>query len=113
MFELAQELITFLLSKTEFTEVMSDRLTPIVSSETSPYPFANYMVKDDPGFTKDADAQSGSLFFYFEKEGYMKCAQFLDVMKPIIKEKYEWLGSDIEFVESDQSFVGIINFNKV
>jgi hypothetical protein len=113
MYELSIELVEYLLAKTEFTSVMDNRLTPFVSSEDEVYPFANYVVKEDPGFSKDEDALSGALLFYFEKGSYLKLVQFLDVMKPIIKEKYDWLGSDIEFVEDDQSFVGIINFNKI
>lgn len=113
MYELSVELVQYLLGLTEFTSVMGDRLAPFVSDEEEVYPFTNYLVKDEPGFSKDEDALSGTLLFYFTKESYLKLVQFLDVMKPFIKEKYDWLGSDIEFVESDQSFVGIINFNKV
>lgn len=112
MYELSVELVEYLSGLTQFTSVMGERLAPFVSDENEVYPFTNYLVKDEPGFSKDESQLSGTLLFYFEKESYLKLVQFLDAMKPFIEEKYDWLGSDIEFVESDQSFVGIINFNK-
>jgi hypothetical protein len=113
MLELSDELVAFLLSETVFTTVMSDRLSPLVSSVDEVYPFANYIVREQSGQSKDGDASSATLLFYFEQNNYRKCVGFLDQMKPIIKENYDWLNSEIEFVESDQSFVGIINFNKI
>jgi len=113
MLELSDELVDFLLAQTVFTTVMGDRLSPIVSSVDEVYPFANYIVREQSGQSKDGDASGATLLFYFEQNGYRKCVEFLDQMKPIIKENYDWLNSEIEFVEVDQSFVGIINFNKI
>lgn len=112
MLELSDELTAFLLAQTVFTNVMGDRLSPIVSSADEVYPFANYIVKEQSGQSKDGDSATATLLFYFEQNSYRKCVEFLDQMKPIIKENYDWLNSEIEFVELDQSFVGIINFNK-
>jgi hypothetical protein len=113
MLELSDEITAFLLNQTVFTAVMNDRLSPLVSSVDEVYPFANYIVKEQTGQSKDGDASSATLLFYFEQNGYRKCVEFLDQMKPIIKENYDWINSEIEFVEVDQSFVGIINFNKI
>lgn len=113
MLELSDEITDFLLSQTVFTDVMGDRLSPIVSSADEVYPFANYVIKEQSGQSKDGDSASVSLLFYFEQNSYRKCVEFLDQMKPIIKENYDWLNSEIEFIEQDQSFVGIINFNKL
>jgi predicted acetyltransferase len=113
MLELSDEITAFLLNQTVFTAVMNDRLSPIVSSVDEVYPFANYIVKEQTGQSKDGDASSATLMFYFEQNGYRKCVEFLDQMKPIVKENYDWINSEIQFVEEDQSFVGIINFNKI
>lgn len=113
MLELSDEIVAFLLAQTAFTSIMGERLSPVVSAVDETYPFANYIVREQEGFSKDADSSGATLLFYFEQNGYRKCVAFLDQMKPIIKEKYDWLNSEIEFVESDQSFVGIINFNKI
>jgi hypothetical protein len=113
MLELSDEITAFLLSQTVFTTVMNDRLSPIVSSSDEIYPFANYIVREQSGQSKDGDASAATLLFYFEQNSYRKCVEFLDQMKPIIKENYDWLNSEVEFVEVDQSFVGIINFNKI
>ena len=113
MLELSDEITTFLLAQTVFTAVMGNRLSPIVSSAEEVYPFANYVIKEEAGQSKDGDSASAALLFYFEQNSYRKCVAFMDQMKPIIKENYDWLNSEIEFVESDQSFVGIINFNKL
>ncbi len=113
MLELSDEITAFLLSQTVFTDVMGDRLSPIVSSADEVYPFANYIVKEESGQSKDGDSATATLLFYFEQNNYRNCVEFLDQMKPIIKENYDWLNSEIEFVEGDQSFVGIINFNKL
>lgn len=113
MLELSDEITTFLLSQTVFTDVMADRLSPIVSSADEVYPFANYNIKEESGQSKDGDQASVTLLFYFEQNNYRNCVEFLDQMKPIIKQNYDWLNSEIEFVEGDQSFVGIINFNKI
>lgn len=111
MLELSDEITEFLLAETVFSAVMGDRLAPIVSSADETYPFANYVVREQTGQSLDGDAYSVTLLFYFEQNNYRKCVAFLDQMKPIIKEKYDWLNSEIEFVEVDQSFVGIMNFN--
>lgn len=113
MLELSDEITAFLLSQTVFTNLMGDRLSPIVSSADEVYPFANYVVREQSGQSKDGDSLGASLMFYFEQNSYRKCVEFLDQMKPIIKENYDWLNSEIEFIEQDQSFVGIINFNKI
>jgi len=113
MLELSDEITTFLLAQSVFTDVMEERLSPIVSSTDEVYPFANYVIKEQAGQSKDGDSASVSLLFYFEQNSYRKCVEFLDQIKPIIKENYDWLNSEIEFVEQDQSFVGIINFNKL
>lgn len=111
MLELSDEITGFLLTETVFTTVMGDRLAPVVSSADETYPFANYVIREQTGQSLDGDAYSVALLFYFEQNSYRKCVAFLDQMKPIIKEKYDWLNSEVEFVEVDQSFVGIINFN--
>ena len=113
MLELSDELTAFLLAQAVFTSVMGNRLSPIVSSVDESYPFANYIVREQSGQSKDGDVLNATLLFYFEQNGYRKCVQFMDQMKPIIKENYDWLNSEIEFIEVDQSFVGIINFNKI
>lgn len=113
MLEVSDELVEFLLGENVFRSVMDDRLSPVVSSVDEVYPFANYIVRDQSGQSKDGDMYSLTLLFYFEQNSYRKCAEFLDQMKLIVKENYDWLNSEIEFVESDQSFVGVINFNKI
>lgn len=113
MLELSDEITGFLLAETVFTTVMDNRLAPVVSSVDETYPFANYVIREQTGQSLDGDAYSVTLLFYFEQNSYRKCVAFLDQMKPIIKEKYDWQNSEIEFVEVDQSFVGIINFNKI
>lgn len=113
MFELSNEITEFLLAQTVFTSVMGNRLAPVVSSADEEYPFANYVITEQVGQSVDGDMFAVSLLFYFEQNGYSKCVSFLDQIKPIIKENYDWQNSQVEFVEVDQSFVGIINFNKI
>lgn len=113
MLELSDEITEFLLNETVFTTVMGNRLAPVVSSADETYPFANYVITEQSGQSVDGDSYAVNLLFYFEQNSYRKCVTFLDQMKPIIKEKYDWLNSQVEFVEVDQSFVGIINFNKI
>ncbi|MFH6966479.1 hypothetical protein [Flavobacterium sp. FlaQc-28] len=113
MLEFSDELTAFLLAQSVFANVMEDRLSPIVSSVDEYYPFANYIIREQSGESKDGDMYTATLLFYFEQNCYRKCVEFLDQMKPIIKDKYDWLNSEVEFVEEDQSFVGVINFNKL
>jgi predicted RNA-binding protein len=113
MLELSDEIVNLLLNESVFTAVMDDRLSPLVSSVEEVYPFANYVIREENGQSLDGDVYNVALLFYFEQNSYRKCVAFLDQMKPIIKEKYDWLNSEVEFVEVDQSFVGIINFNKI
>jgi len=113
MFELSKEITEVLLASSVFTDVMSERLAPVVSSVDETYPFTNYLIQQQSGQSKDGSAFSVSLLCYFENEKYQDCVMFLDQLKPVIEENYDWESSTVEFVESDQSFVGIINFNKL
>jgi hypothetical protein len=111
MEELSQELTAFLLSQSGFTTVMAQRLSPVITPADETFPFANYVITQQSGQSKDGSAYNVVLACYFKAEGYLACVRFLDLLKPIIESNYDWESSTVEFVQEDQSFVGIINFN--
>ena len=111
MLEISEEITAFLLAQSEFTTVMGDRVFPLVANEGTAYPFTTYALSEEP-ISNDGDEFTITLFLYFDKANYLKCAAFITQLKNIIKENYDWLSSNIELLEESLGFVGIINFKK-
>ena len=111
MLEVAEEITAFLLDETEFTTVMQERISPLVAVEGTVYPFTTYAVSEEP-LSLDGDDSTITLFFWFDKQSYRKCAAFTTVIKNIVRQNYEWVSSTVELVEEGLGFVGIINLKK-
>lgn len=100
----------FLESKTAFTSIMGTRLYPLVANEDTPFPFATYRILTTEGETKDADKAIVALSLWFADDKYTECVTACDAVEALIKNEYNWIGSDVDFVPEDQSFVANINF---
>jgi len=113
MFEISESLYIFLMAQTEFTAVMGAKLSPIVALTETVFPFATYKIQEQNANSFDGTAADIQLFFWHGPKEYKKCAQFTDAMKAVIdsKENYQWQSSAVDFIEENQSFVGIINFS--
>jgi hypothetical protein len=113
MLEVSDEIVAFLNAQTEFTDVMGDRVFPIMALEGTETPFATYRINEKIPLTKDGNQSNVSLFFWFGSNEYRKMVVFTDAMEAIIKEKsnYEWVSSSPDFIEENFSYVGIINLN--
>lgn len=113
MLELSEQIVAYLLSQLSFTEIMGERIFPIMALEGTQTPFTTYRINEKSPITKDGDQSSISLFFWFGSNEYKKMVVFTDLMEAIIKEKgeYEWVSSSPDFIEENFSYVGIINLN--
>ena len=106
----SEAIVAFLDSQADFTSEMGDRVFPLVAGETTEYPFATYRIVTSEGQSKDGDKATVVLSLWYEEDNYTECVTFSDVMELLIKEKYDWFSTDIDFVEKNQSFVANINF---
>lgn len=111
MLEVSEEITAYLLSLNVFTAVMSNRLSPLIANEGVDFPFTTYAIIEEP-LSLDADEYTITLFLFFGKASYAKCADFTSKLKKEIKQEYNWLSSNVEVTEESLGFVGIINFKK-
>lgn len=100
----------FLESKTAFTSIMSTRLYPLVANEGTPFPFATYRILTTEGDTKDADKAIVALSLWYAADKYTECVTGCDAIEALIKQEFNWISSDVDFITEDQSFVANINF---
>jgi hypothetical protein len=109
----SEQIYQFFTSQTGFTDVMSTKLYPVVGNLEVGYPFAVYNITQQTGITKDADAFTVVISGYFEDNQYDDCAEFSDAMTVLLKNtrSYDWVTSEIGFVQENQSFVASIKFN--
>lgn len=117
MEEVSNEIFTFLSANSTFSLMMNDtlgltKLFPIVADDSVTFPFSTYRIGSKIGQSKDFKNISVQLYFWFKPNEYQKCVAFTDAMETIIEEEYDWTSSSIEFLEENQSFAGIINFNR-
>lgn len=101
---------SFFTTNTTFTNEMATRIFPLVANEGTPYPFATYRLEVVEGESKDADKTVVSLAMYYNASSYSECVTFSDSIENLIKNKFDWISSTVDFIEVDQSFVAIINF---
>lgn len=113
MFEISESLYAYLVAQTAFTNVMGTKLSPIVALPETAFPFTTYKIETQSPSSYDSDAGTVQLYFWYGPKEYKKCVQFTDAMKTVIdsKDNYQWQSSSVDFIEENQSFVGIINFS--
>lgn len=113
MLEISESLYSYLTGKTAFTTVMGTKLSPIVALQETAFPFATFRINEQSIGSYDGTAGSVQLYFWYGPKEYKKCVQFTDAMKTVIddNDNYQWQNSSVDFIEENQSFVGIINFS--
>lgn len=109
MKEAGKELVSYLNSKTEFTETMTSRIFPLIGPSDVVFPFAIYGMYRS-SFSKDGDEITFTLTVYFKTDKYDDCVDFMDKIKPVISEKYDWQDDTIEVLEESLDYVGTITF---
>jgi hypothetical protein len=112
MLEISEEITAFLLAQAGFTSVMGQRISPYFAKESTTFPFATYRINEQNASSKDGKEATVALMLWFDPNKYKACAQATDAIKNIIETEYDWESSTIDFIEDNQSFVGIINFKK-
>lgn len=110
MLATSENIVAFFASKVTFTSVVGDKLFPVFAHVETIKPFAIYRIGEQVGQSKDADKSVVTLSLYFGPSEYIECITFADTCKALIKQEYEWLSSDVTFIEDDQSMVANINF---
>lgn len=113
MEQLSQELYSYFTAQPSFTDIVANRLFPLVAYKDVSFPFAVYRIAQQEGETKDADRFNVSLSVFFKENEYTECARFADTIKNIVENsRYNWQDSEIDFVEEDRSMVATITFVK-
>jgi hypothetical protein len=109
----SDEIFTFFTTKPSFTDVVANRLFPLVARKETTFPFAIYRIVQQEGQTKDADRFAITVSVYFDEDQYTECVTFADTVKDIVdNSRYDWQQTDVEFVEENQSYMAEISFNK-
>ena len=110
--QVSEELFALLTAETAFTDVMGQKLFPIIALEGNDFPLATYRITDQVGKTKDADGASIQLNFVFSHQAYDDCVVFTDAMKPILEANYDWISSTVDYEPEGNYYFGIINLEK-
>jgi hypothetical protein len=97
MNEKAVELVSFINSRPEFTDVIGSRLFPLVALKDTLMPFAIYTISSYP-LSKDGDEYRIGIQAFFSTNEFTEMLNFIDVCKGIFSEKY-----DVGSVETDYS----------
>lgn len=105
----AQELYEFLMGRTEFTDVLGDKLFPIVAFEDNEYPLATYRVIQEP-MSKDGDKHSFVLNCCFVS--WIDALEFTDSIVEVLREEYDFISSTVDWNEDLKIYIGIINIEK-
>lgn len=100
----------FLEAQSGFTTIMGTKLYPLVANEGTAFPFAIYKIITSEGETKDADKATVQLSLWFASDKYTECVTACDTVEALIKQQFNWVSSDVDFIQEDQSFVANINF---
>lgn len=111
--QLSQELFTFLTSQTGFTDVMAQRIFPIVALANNVFPLTTYRITEVRGASKDATGATFELSFWFAVEQYDECVDFTDAMVTLLKTKYRFISSTVDLSEDTMYYNGIINLEKI
>jgi hypothetical protein len=110
--QLSEEIITFLMAQSAFTDVMIKKPFPILALGNNVFPLTTYRINELRGITKDADGATFELVFWFPIEQYDECVDFTDAMTTLLKTKYRFVSSTVDLSEETMHYNGIINLEK-
>lgn len=111
--QLSQDLFSFLTAQSSFTDVMSERIYPIVALGDNLFPLATYRISEVRGASKDATGAQFELSFWFTQEQYDECVDFTDAMVTLLKMNYRFISSTVDLSEDTFYYQGIINLEKI
>lgn len=109
MKEAGKQLVLYLNSETLFTETMASRVYPLIAPSDVDFPFAIYSMYRAP-ISIDGDGITFTLTVYFKPDKYDDCVDFMDKIKPVISEKYDFQDDTIEVLEDNFEYIGTITF---
>ena len=111
MITVSKKVANFFLTKQPYVDVFgANRPFPVVAPEGTDFPFATYTIDRAEGKSKDGDEYSVTAYFWFDANNYTEMASLLEDIIPEIQNEYDFQAATMDFVEDNQSFVGIINF---
>lgn len=111
MITVSIKVANFFLTKQSYVDVFGAvRPYPVVAPEGTQFPFATYTIDRVEGKTKDGDEYSVTVYFWFDANNYTEMATLLENIIPEIQDDYDFQAATMDFVEDNQSYVGIINF---
>ena len=110
MKEASELLNSFFTTNTTFTTEMGVKFFPLVANEGTSFPFTTYRIEVKEGESKDADKVTVTLAMYYDSASYTECVTFSDTVEDLIKNRFDWVSTTVDFFDVDQSFVSLINF---
>ncbi|MBF05025.1 MAG: hypothetical protein CMP76_17245 [Flavobacterium sp.] len=113
MEQVSTEIYNYFNSLSVFTDVMGDRIFPLIALEETDFPFSIYKIEQQRGLSKDADGFDVTLFAYFGPQNYKEAVAFNDaVRQQLDSSRYQYLDSSIDFIDENQSIVLVLTFKK-
>jgi hypothetical protein len=108
--DVSDKVYNYFTGITSFSSELGTKLYPLVAKEKEEYPFAVYRIITSEGETKDADKATVTLSMFYDTNQYTECVTFSDTVENLVKNRFNWISTDVDFIEEDQSFVANINF---
>lgn len=107
----SERLFQWLTNQDKFSLVMANRLYPVVALGDVPFPFSVYQIRET-ALSKEGDEHNFLLTCYFNPNQALEAMTFNDGITELIKEsdQYEFIMSDIDYLDKNQSIVLTINF---
>jgi hypothetical protein len=110
--QLSIEIFETLTSETAFTDVMDQKVFPILASENQETPLTTYRITELKPLSKESRNASFELMFWFGINQYDECVDFTDAMVSLLATKYRFISSTVDISEDTKFYNGIINLEK-
>lgn len=113
MKEVSDLIYSYFSNEVTFTNVVADRLYPVIAEKNAELPLAIYTITNKQTVTKDVSEFSVDLSLYFEDNQYTTCVTFADAVEQLVKDnvRFTYQNASVAFVSEDQSIVATITFN--
>lgn len=91
MIEVSEQVVSLLKSEQQITNIVGNRIYPMIGNEDVKFPFVTYNVGDEQEITKDAFAYPVNVLVWFEADKKTKAVEMRGILREMI------IQSDYEF----------------
>lgn len=111
MIEVSKQLIAVLTAYVPLTNVVNNKIYPVLANEGVQFPFAVYSFGEVPFETKDACAYHVNLSVWFEPNKITEAMQMADALKELIDQNdWDFVSTNVNFDETSLKIFSEINF---